>query len=50
MGLLFMFVAFIAFGLCLAEDETDRRCFWGGVWAMLYLPVEILLTLTKKKP
>lgn len=48
MGFLLMVVAFLAFGLCLAEDPADRRRFWEGVLALLYLPVGIWLTLTKK--
>ncbi len=48
MGFLWMMAAFLAFGLCLAEDRTDRRRFWNGVWSLLCLPVGILLTLIKK--
>ena len=47
MGLLLMFVAFLVLGLCLAKDKTQRRRFLGGVVALLYLPVAVLLALTK---
>ena len=47
MGLLMMFVVFIAIGLCAAKDKGQRRAFLGGVLALLYIPVGILLALTK---
>lgn len=47
MGLLLMFGAFLVLGLCLAKDKTQRRRFLGGVVALLYLPVAVLLALTK---
>lgn len=47
MGLLLMFAAFLVMGLCLAKDKTDRRRFFGGVLALLYLPIGVLLALTK---
>ena len=47
MGFLLMFGAFIALGLCMAKDKTDRRRFLGGVAALLYLPIGILLALVK---
>lgn len=47
MGFLLMFAAFIVLGLCLAKDKTQRRAFLGGVLSLLYLPVGIVLALTK---
>ena len=47
MGLLMMFLAFIAIGLCLARNKGQRRAFLGGVLALLYLPIGILLALVK---
>ena len=48
MSLLLMFVAFLLLGLCLSDGKSQRRQFLGGVLALLYLPVGILLALTKK--
>lgn len=48
MGLLLMFAAFIVLGLCFAKDGGQRRRFLGGVLALLYLPIGILLALTKQ--
>lgn len=47
MGLLLMFGVFLVLGLCLAKDKTQRRRFLGGVLALLYFPIGILLALTK---
>ena len=47
MGLL-MFVAFLVLGLCLAKDKTDRRRFLGGVAALLYIPIAVVLALAKQ--
>ena len=47
MGFLLMFAAFIVLGLCLAEDKTQRRRFLGGVAALVYFPIAVLLALTK---
>lgn len=48
MGALFVFAAFVVLGVCLAEDKRQRRRFLGGVVVLLYLPIGILLALTKK--
>lgn len=48
MGVLLMFTAFVVLGVCLAEGKSQRRRFLGGVLALLYLPVGILLALTGK--
>lgn len=47
MGLLLIFAAFIALGLCLAKDKTERRRFLGGVLALVYLPIATIMALTK---
>ena len=47
MGLLLVFAAFIVLGLCLAKDKTQRRAFLGGVLALLYLPIGVLLALAR---
>ena len=48
MGFWLMFFAFLVMGLCFSRDKTQRRCFLGGVLALLYIPVSILLALTKR--
>lgn len=48
MGWLLMVVVFLTVGLCVAEDGAQRRRFLGGVVALLYLPIGILLELVKK--
>ena len=47
MGFLLILTAFFALGLCFAEDKTQRRRFLGGVAALVYLPIAVLLALTK---
>ena len=47
MGLVMMFLVFIAIGLCLAKDKIQRRAFLGGVLALLYIPIGTILALTK---
>ena len=43
MGFLLILTAFFALGLCLAEDKTQRRRFLGGVAALVYFPIAVLL-------
>ena len=47
MGFLLTFTVFFVLGLCLAESKPQRRCFLGGVLALLYFPIAVLLALTK---
>ena len=47
MGFLLILTAFFVLGLCLADGKTQRRRFLGGVVALVYLPIAVLLTLTK---
>ena len=47
MGLLMMFLVFMAIGLCVAKGKGQRRAFLSGVLALLYLPIGILLALVK---
>ncbi len=47
MGLLLVLAVFMALGLCLARGKAQRRRFLGGVVALLYLPIGILLALLK---
>ena len=47
MGFLMMFLVFIAIGLCLAKDKGQRRRFLGGVAALLYLPIAVVLAIAK---
>ena len=47
MGFLMMFAAFIAIGLCVAKDKSQRRRFLGGVAALLYFPIALVLAIAK---
>lgn len=47
MGFLLIFAAFVVLGVCLAEGKQERRRFLGGVLALLYFPIGVVLALTK---
>ena len=47
MGFLLIFAAFLVLGLVLSENKSQRRGFLGAVLMLLYLPIGILLALTK---
>lgn len=47
MGALLILLAFLIVGLCLAKGKSGRRRFLAAVGALLYLPIGILLALTK---
>ena len=48
MAMLWILLAFLIMGLCLAKGKSGRRRFWAEVAALLYWPMGTLLSLLRR--
>lgn len=48
MAMLWILLAFLVMGLCLAKGKSGRRRFLGAVAELLYLPIGTLLSLLRR--